>query len=222
MSVSSIPCTLDLVLNRSLISLKSPAPAFFVWRSGVASSLLLLFAPSSCQCGISFSRLPVTGTTTGIMWARRSWMARGFKIFLLLLLIHTFAHQQFPFLPVLAFTHRIPIPYYLSILSIYHRLLLWKQSETSLDSSIQLPRKYIISYTHSIAISLIHHSNSSHFLFFFLCTRPAGFRIQKFCVYTYIHYITHRRAVDSLLIPFPPSFSFLLFRLSSFSILEYY
>lgn len=77
------------------------------------------------------------------------------------------------------------------------------------DSSIQLPRKYnIISYTHSITITYIHHSSLSLFITFF-CTRPAGFRIQKFCVYTYIHYITHRRAVDSLLIPFPLSFSFL-------------
>lgn len=161
-------------------------------------------------------------------------MTRGFKIFLLLLLllIHTFAHQQFPFLPVLAFTHRIPIPYYLSILSIYHRLLLWKQSETSSSSCrsaafltsrpslsrirsqasfIQLPRKYIISYSHSIAVTLIHHSSSSQFLFFLHTPR----RIQDskvLCIC--IHYITHH-AVDSLLIPFPPSFSFLFIFFSS-------
>lgn len=106
--------------------------------------------------------------------------------------------STFPLLPVLAFTHRIPIPYYLSILSIYHRLLLWKQSETSLDSSIQLPRKYIISYTHSIAISLIHHM--------FFLHKPRRIQDSKFCVYTYIHYITHRRDVDSLSIPLPPPF----------------
>lgn len=173
------------------------------------------------------------------MWVRITWMTRGFKIFLLLLLIHTFAHQQFPFLPVLSFTHRIPIPYYLSILSIYHRLLLWKQSETSSssfrsaafltgppslsDSFIQLvPRKYIISYTHSIAITLIHHSSSSHFLFFCAHAPPdSGFKNSVY-IHTYIHYITHR-AVVSLLLPFSFPFflvsRFFLIR-SSFSILE--
>lgn len=150
-------------------------------------------------------------------------MTRGFKIFLLLLLLllHTFAHQQFPFLPVLAFTHRIPIPYYLSILSIYHCLLLWKQSETSLDSSIQLvPRKYIISYTHSIAITLIHHSSSSQFLFFLHTPR----RIQDskiLCIY--IHTLHYASCCGFAVDTFPPfflfSFSFLLIRLS-FSILE--
>lgn len=134
-------------------------------------------------------------------------MTRGFKIFFAFAFaFDTFVYQQFPFLPVLAFTHRIPIPYYLSILSIYHRLLLWKQSETSLDSSIQLPRKYIISYTHSIAITLIHHSNSSHFLFFCAQAPPdSGFKI--LCIYIHtLHYASPccGFAVDT----FPPFFLF--------------
>lgn len=102
------------------------------------------------------------------------------------------------------------------------RCLLNQPSFSLSDSFIQLvPRKYIISYTHSIAITLIHHSSSSQFLFFL--HTPRRIQDSKFCVYTYIHYIMHRRAVDSLLIPLPPSFSFffsfLLIRLS-FSILE--
>lgn len=156
-------------------------------------------------------------------------MTRGFKIFLLLL--HTFVHQQFPFLPVLAFTYHIPVPY-LSIYPIYLsspfaletignilvffsvRCLPDQPSFSLSDSFIQLVPVNTSYHTHT-ALQSRSSIIQVHRNFYFFCTHPAGFRIQKFCVYTYIHYITHRRAVDSLLIPFPPSFSFLFIFFSS-------
>lgn len=177
-------------------------------------------APSllSCQCVTLSSRLPVTGTI-GTMWVRITWMTRGFKIFFAFAFaFDTFVYQQFPFLPVLAFTL-----IYLSYLSIIafcsgnnrkHPCLLFGSlpSRPALllslsDSSIQLPRKYnIISYTHSITITLIHHSSSSQFLFFLHTPR----RIQDskiLCIYIHtLHYASPccGFAVDT----FPPFFLF--------------
>lgn len=156
---------------------------------------------------------------------------------MLLLLILTFAHQQFPFLPVLAFTHRIPIPYYLSILSIYHRLLLWKQSETSSSSfrsaallnqpSFSLSRIHLFNYlvnttsyhTHTALQSRTSIIQVYHFLSLFFAHAPpdSGFNSS-----VYMHTLHYASCCGFAVDTFPPfflvSFYFLLIRSAFFSI----
>lgn len=92
------------------------------------------------------------------------------------------------------------------------RCLLNQPSFSLSDSFIQLvPRKYIISYTHSIAITLIHHSSSSQFLFFLHTPR----RIQDskiLCIYIHTLHCASPCcgfAVDTFFFPLLSRFSFL-------------
>lgn len=171
------------------------------------------------------------------MWARRSWMARGFKIFLLLLLIHTFVYQQFPFLPVLAFTYRIPVPY-LSIYPIYlsspfaletiGNILVFFSvrclpDQPSFSLSRIHPFNYLVNttsyHTHTALQSRTSIIQVYHFLSLFFAHAPpdSGFNSS-----VYMHTLHYASCCGFAVDTFPPfflvSFYFLLIRSAFFSI----